>query len=87
MSNKRSNYYCDPVRAASIAVLHVTALDCKRLGKSRQQREWSKFSNRWGALRRIVRWLHSDQYEMMLEVVGLNSDVVRVRLLRLLAGT
>ena len=87
-----SNDSDNPVRALTIAVLHVTVEECEYLGRSRQAHlktkgsEWSKYARNWGMIRRMVAWLHGDQFFLMTRKLGYDEEATRSALLKKLAG-
>ena len=75
------------IEAISLACLEDTIYDAARLGESRQcGKEWSKYSKRWGSLRRIVQFLWSTTFIQMTEVCGLDDEYFRDLLLKIIAG-
>ena len=80
----------EPLKAISIKTIEVVAIDCAKLGASRKQgTEWSKYSKRWGILRRMLRFLFSPEFERMAETIDggeTDAELLRHALLEIMAG-
>lgn len=92
MSKPANNHIQDPARALSVGVMLGAAEECEFLGDCRFRQlmergsEWSKYARNWGMVRRMVMWLHSNQFSMMTDELGYNEEVTRAALLQKMAG-